>query len=61
MRKKAIVETKKSLIFMCFQKANEYLKYNDPQCYEIYKSVLGYIDTLIEKGIRLEKIKTVEV
>ena len=61
MRKKAIVETKQSLIYMCFQKANEYLKYADPNCFTIYETIIDYTEKLLTRATKLENIKRVEV
>jgi hypothetical protein len=61
LRKKAIIETKKSLISMCFVKANEYLSATDRECANVYQTLYNYVLRLFEKSLGLETVRTVEV
>lgn len=53
LKKKIILQTKKSLVGMCFTKIVEYLAKTDPEAYEVFKQINAYDDKLFQSSINV--------
>ncbi len=56
LRVKAILETKKSLLDICFWKANEYLDKTDSTVAEIYSQMYNNLASLFEKAVGMPTV-----
>lgn len=53
MKKKIILQTKKSLVGMCFNKMTEYFAKTDQEAFNIVKSLQNYENRLFDSSINV--------